>query len=275
MADVLTRDRQRYEATKRNQATMTQVETLLTAQGVQVLETARGLGRQELGGFLRKAVPGLIDRYGKVNAVAAMKYYDEQRLAWAQANPTPFSVSATARKNARNSQTQKGQRFAAAKLRGQIYVAQLPDFKPAELADPIVGYGMARFADEGFDVMRDQVNAAMTRAVASYNRDTILYNAGLDDAVVGVQRVAEPNACAFCAMVAFSSGTWHAHESRVTSYAVDFHNNCKCSIETLYEGDQPLRPDYYDQFQQEYEDAYKGNGVKDTLAEWRGATGRK
>jgi hypothetical protein len=118
----------------------------------------------------------------------------------------------------------------------------------------------------------------MTRAVGSYNRDTILYNAGLDDAVVTVQRVAEADACAFCALMAFSSTRSASGQSldvRTTQYAVDFHARCRCSIETLYEGDDPIRPPYYDQFEEEYLDTYKGNSVSDTLAEWRGATGRK
>lgn len=268
---TLSRARQQYELTKRNQATMGQVETLLLREGTQVLSAGQNLGRQEMGGFLRQVVPGLIDRYGKVNAVAAMKYYDEQRLAW---------KNHAGNTTTRNSQRRKAERFAAAKLRSEIYVAKLPEFKPVEIADPIVGYGMARFTEEGFDVMRDQVNAAMTRAVASYNRNTILYNAGLDDAVVGVQRVAEPNACAFCAMVAFGSSQWHARESRVADYAIDFHNNCRCSIETLYEGDQPVRPDYYDDFESEYTDATRATGeggvrTEEVLAYIRQKNGRK
>lgn len=268
---VLSRSRQQYEAAKRNQATMGQVEKLLTNESNQVLEIARSFERQAVGGFLRSVVPGLIDRYGKVNAAAAMKYYDEQRLAW---------VNHAGNSTTRNSQRRKAERFAAAKLRSQIYVAQMPEFNPVELSDPIVGYGMARFTEEGFDVMRDQVTSAMTRAVASYNRNTMLYNAALDDAVVGVQRVAEPNACAFCAMVAFGSSKWHAHESRVADYAIHFHSNCRCSIETLYEGDKAIRPDYYSKFEAEYTDATRATSVggvdsKAVLAYIREKHGRK
>ena len=273
--DTLTRERAKFEATKRNQATMGQVETLLLRESASVLNVGRDMSRMELGGFLRTAVPGLIDRWGNVNAAAAAKYYDEQRLAWAKANPTAFVSSSAGRKNQKNSQTQKAQRFAAARLKSQVYLAQIPKFDAPKLADPIVGYGMARFTEEGFDVMRDQVSSAMTRAVASYNRDTILYNASIDDAVVGVQRVAEPDSCAFCAMVAFGSGIMYGRESRVSSYAIDFHNNCRCSIETLYVGDNPIRPDYYDQFEQEYADSYSGGGTKARLQDWREKTGRR
>lgn len=273
---TLTRERAKYEATKRNQATMAQVETLLTREAQSVLAYGKDMSRMELGGFLRKSVPGLIDRWGNVNASAAVKYYDEQRLAWQQSNPRgALSTSSSARRAETKLRNRKAERFAAARLKSQVYLAQMPKFDAVKLADPIVGYGMARFTEEGFEVMSDQVTSAMTRAVASYNRDTILYNAAIDDAVVGVQRVAEPTACAFCAMVAFGSGVMYGRESRVSSYAIDFHNNCHCSIETLYIGDNPIRPDYYDQFEQEYIDSYSGGSTSARLQDWRAKTGRR
>ena len=259
-----TLERERYDLIRRNQATMAQVDTLLEREANKVLSLAEQFGQQQMGGYLRTVVPGLLDRYGNVNAVAAMKYYDEQRM---------LAFERTKLKDYRRG----SQREAAAKLKAQIYVARMAPVDSKALAEPIIGTGMKALMADGFGEMRQAVNNAMTRAVASYNRDTILYNAGLDSAVITVQRVAEPTACAFCALMAFSSqrsASGDALDVRTTSYAVDFHNNCHCSIETLYEGDEPIRPDYYDQFEQEYLDNYKGNGVKDTLAEWRGNTGR-
>lgn len=257
-----TLERQRYEAIRRNQATMQQVNVLLERESTKVLSLAEQFDQQQMGGYLRTVVPGLVDRYGNVNATAAMAYYDEQRLlAGAR-----LSMS-----------TLRAQRLAGAKLKSQIYVAKLQTFDQVEIAEPIIGAGMKALMADGFGAMRSTVTNAMTRAVGSYNRDTIVYNAGLDEATLTVQRVAEPNACAFCALMAFSSSrsvSGDSLEVRTTSYAVDFHNNCHCSIETIYEGDEPIRPDYYDQFEEEYLEVYKSNSVKDTLAEWRAATGR-
>lgn len=273
----LTAERQRYDAARRNQASMAKVEQLLLDDSLTVLGLGRNLGQQAMGGFLREVVPGLVDKWGNVNAAVAVQYYNEQRLAWRRANPTATATTRGARKQLQQNASRASDRLATAKLKSQIYVATQPVTNALALAEPIIGKGMAKFMGDGFDAMSQTVNNAMTRAVASYNRDAILYNAGLDEAVLSVQRVAEPNACAFCALMAFSSErsvSGAPLDVRTTSYAVDFHNNCRCSLETLYEGDSPIRPDYYDQFESEYIEIYKSNGVKDTLSEWRAATGR-
>lgn len=259
-----TLERERYDAIRRNQATMAQVETLLERESTKVLSLAQSFDQQQMGGYLRTVIPGLLDRYGNVNMVAAVKYYDEQRLL-AQARLS--SRSAT--------------RLAAKKLQGQLYVAKMAPIDSKALAEPIIGAGMKSFMGKGFGDMQATVNNALTRAAASYNRDTILYNSALDDATITVQRVAEPSACAFCALMAFSStrsASGAPLDVRTTSYAVDFHNNCHCSLETLYEGDEPIRPDYYDKFESEYVDATSAiDGpltAKGVLSEMRTQTGR-
>lgn len=266
-----TAERLKYEASQRNQATMRQVETLLEREALTLLGVARGFERQDLGGYLRTLVPTLIDKYGSVNAAAAMRYYDEQRTAWLNSNTAILS---------RDARRGRADRFASARTQSALYVARMPEFRAAELADPIIGYSMARFAEEGFQVMADQATSAMTRAVASYNRDTILYNAALDEAVYKVQRVAEPGACAFCAMMAFSSeksASGQKLDVRTADYAINFHDRCRCSIETLYIGDKPIRPDYYDNFENSYLAATSEVGAsnaKDVIAEMRANSGR-
>lgn len=227
---------ERYKLLQRNQATMRQVNQILVDQAWKVTGVAAGFGQQEMGGFLREIVPGLIDEYGNINAVAAREYYDQQRLAALRANP--------GRANARRS----SERLASAQLQSAIYVATVPQFEPEAKAEPIIGYAMSLFQKSGFDGMRSEMTNALTRAVASYNRDTLLYNSALDRSVVSVQRVAEPNACDFCRTVAFGS-KGNRYQPRTTLYAPHWHNNCHCSIETLYEGDKPYRPDYYDSFE--------------------------
>lgn len=267
--------RTKYQLVKRNQATMRQVNELVIREANKVLSVANGFDQQQLGGYLRTVVPGLVDRYGNVNAVAAMQYYDDQRLLWSQSNPA--TSGSGSRKNLTNSRSGKAQRFAAAKLKSQVYVAQLPSFDVQAKSEPIIGFGMSRFMDEGFDAMQSAVTNSMTRAIGSFNRDTIIYNAGLDDAVVSVQRVAEPGACSFCALIAFGSGS-SGGGPRVGSYAADYHDHCHCSIETIYGGDSPIRPDYYDQLEADYVEAAQSVGTSNTkelLAEMRKLSGRK
>lgn len=270
---MATRERERYLASQRNQANMRAVETLLEREAITVIDTGRELERQELGGFLRTVVPSLVDRYGNINATAALQYYDQQREAWEKANP------ALVRQLSRDARRGQQTRFASAATRGAIYRATRPEFNPVDITDPIIGFSMARFTEDGFGAMRDQVVSAMTRAVAAYNRDTVLYNSALDPGVITVQRVAEPKACAFCRLMAFSSTRSAAGQPldvRTTQYAVDFHDRCRCSIETIYQGDSPIRPDYYDDFEAEYVEASQSSGTsnaKTLLKTWRDNTG--
>lgn len=250
--------REKYVAARSNQATMERVNTLLVAESRQILGIARDLQQQEMGGYLRRVVPGLIDRYGTINAAAAMQYYNEQRSIWYRDRVTPDTRSS------RTNQRRRADRFAGARLRAELYVAKMPAISALDKAEPIIGWGMKNFAGKGFDSMESEVTNSMTRAVASYNRDVMLYNSALDPDVVRVQRVAEATACGFCRTLAFQSWTT---DIRTADYAIDFHNNCKCSIETLYEGDEPIRPEYYDTFEQEYEEASSDREPGQTVIE--------
>lgn len=234
--------RAQYDLQRRNQANLKRVTDLLANEATRVLGTGRNItGQQDMGGFLRTVVPGLIDRYGNVNAAVAVEYYDAQRLAFMEKHSAYPGAPRSVRTNARR----RAERVATARTQGQLYVAKLPKFDAIAKADTVVNYGMALFQGAGYDALTSEVTNAMTRAVASYNRDTMLFNSALDDAVVGVQRVAEPNACDFCQTVAFDS----YGGVRVSDYAVEWHNNCHCSLETIYVGDSKYRPDYYDDFE--------------------------
>lgn len=258
---MATRTQARLALAKRNQTAMKQVSTLLTAEATKVLSAAPGT-QQELGGYLRTVVPGLVDKYGNVNAEIARQYYDEQRALYlASQNLQAGSANRVARNNART----RASRLASAKTAGQIYVAKIPTMNVTQMSEGMIGYAMSRFT-QNLPYADDLVNA-MTRAVGSYHRDTVLYNAGLDEAVMGVQRVAEPNACAFCMTIALGSyRSYTSTDVRTSSYAADYHNNCNCSIETLYEGDAPIRPDYYDKFEQDYIDATQEAGTTSAKA---------
>lgn len=241
--------REKYESARRNQANMLQVETALKEESIAVLGLARELtNQQEMGGYLRQVVPGLINRWGEVNLAAALEYYNQERLRY---------LSERANSNSRNGNRRAAERFARERLQSAIYVAKRPPIDLFAKAEPVIGFGMQMFNEFGFDRMQTDITNAMTRAVASYNRDTLLYNSAIDDAVVKVQRVAEPNACGFCRTLAFKS--WRASAGkdgiRTADYAIDFHSNCRCSIETLYEGDQVIEPEYYERFEKEYVEA--------------------
>lgn len=267
-------DRYRYEVARQNQVNLEHVDTLLFNEATTLFGVAQNFDQQAMGGYLRQVVPGLVDKYGNVNATLALKYYEQSRDFWWNTKGKNLGLSQDARRGQMT-------RYATARTRGALqYTARMPKYDSQALSEPIIGAGMKAFMAQGFGAMRDTSMNAMTRAVASYHRDAILYNAGLDEFVVSVQRVAEPNACAFCALMAFSSERTVQGEPlsvRTGSYAVDFHNNCRCTIETMYEGDSPIRPDYYDQFEEEYLSASEEVGTrsaKPLLAEMRKQSGR-
>jgi hypothetical protein len=138
-------------------------------------------------------------------------------------------------------------RYATAVTSGRIYKATLPNFDAVTLSNPVLNEMMKVFASNGFDSASLAGQNAITRTIAQYNRDTMLFNSGLDESVKKVQRVAEFNACGFCKSLAV--GGYGRNSTRTSDYAVNWHNHCRCSIEVLFEGDKEVRPEYYDQIE--------------------------
>jgi hypothetical protein len=243
-------NRELYELSRRNQAAMLRVEDLLIRDSRKVLAKAKDLPQQPLGAFLRLYTPGLIEKHGNINAAGALTYYNERYLLYAAGVSSRVAA-----------------RAAAKATQGAIYVARIPQFNPTALAEGVINYGMSSFSTGGFGQMERAVTSSLTRAVAGYNRDTILYNSALDPGVITVQRVAEADSCAFCQLMAFSStrsASGNSLDVRTSQYAVDFHDRCRCSIETLYQGDSPIRPPYYDKFEDSYIEATKKVSFRDT-----------
>lgn len=134
------------------------------------------------------------------------------------------------------------------------------------MAEEVISRTMWTYANSGPGAANSMAANALTRQVGAYHRDTMVFNAGLDSNVKAVQRVAEPNACAFCRTVAIGYGRYG---TRSSSYAVHWHDHCKCSIEVLYEDDTTLEPDYYGEFQKNLDDARSGNYDDSSMRELR------
>lgn len=245
----ITRNRYMYELQQRNWATLDQVQELAMAETRTVVSVAEGFAQQEFGGFLRESIFPIVDKWGRVNATAAMDYYEESRNVWWQMHSQ--ENQAVGRDAIRGKET----RYAAARLRGQIrkanyadYKAILPTYDVIGKSEYIINAGMKAFMGQPFPDAVKTIENAMTRQVASFHRDAILFNAGLDAAVHKVQRVAEANACAFCRLMALG---YKGQKARTADYAIHYHDHCRCTIEVLFEGDEPIRPDYYDLFEKQ------------------------
>lgn len=252
-----TYDRTKYELIRRNQAALDAVNRLASEEAMTVMTAGLNLEKQVYGGFSREVLPALLDKWGNVNANAAIEHYNALRLEWSTKNP-------------RQRDKRQGRVYAEKVLQGQLYAAKLPQFNLEQLAEPIIGTAMQAYVLGGAEAANTAGRNALLRQIGAYNRDTMLFNAGLDDAVMGVQRVASINACAFCKTLALGYGR---RGTQVSDYAVNWHAHCRCSIEVLYEGDKPVRPDYYDEYESQLKKAYAGDYSEDGMRSIQGGKG--
>jgi hypothetical protein len=270
----VTKARFDYELTRQQERILAEVNKLATDQATSAVSIGAGFDQQEFGGLLRQVMPNLLDEFGQINSTAALDFYQQQANAYWEANKAnPAGLSRDARRSRETN-------FARARTRSAIglntnqdkYVALLADnYDTAAKSERVIGWAMKVRAKDGHQAAVGAMNNAITREVASYHRDTVLFNAALDPYVSRVQRVAQATACEFCRLMALGSTNGRV---RVSSYAVKFHDHCHCTIQPLFDGEDPIRPDYYDEFESEYTQAkseWNGSnaGTKQTLANWR------
>jgi len=231
-----------------------------------ILNLGSAYDRNEFGGLVRSTIPPLLEKYTNISAQLAASHYNEMRAAAISSSANlGLSRSATRRREAAIVRD-------TIKVSAGAYTAKIPDFNLMEKNEKIIGYVMQTFANGGFEPAKNQSLLATVREIAMSNRDTILFNATLDSSIRRVQRVADPNACAFCLTLALNDAA---------GYAVDFHNDCKCTIEPIFEGQSEIRPDYYDDLEAKYNAGVEAReeagqkGAKATFAAIRAVTGAK
>lgn len=254
--------RTRYALAKRNTATLSDIFDLSTEEVRTVLAPAINLEREYYAGYARKTLPAILDKWGNVAGTAAIQHYEAARTAWTIAHSYRDTVGVftaegpyTITRLGNNIRRERN--FATAAVRGRIYQARIANMSTAELANSVIDQAMAAWVRSGPLAGTDAAANAMTRQVGAYYRDTMLYNAGLDSAVAGVQRVVNQNGCAWCKTLAV--GGVGRRKAVVLDYAAHFHDHCKCTIETLFAGDKPLRPDYYDDIENDLAAARAGD----------------
>lgn len=125
---------------------------------------------------------------------------------------------------------------------GQFYNF-LPNYE-AELAS-----GMAR----------DALRGASTRMVMRGGRDTITRAVNVDPSASGWERVIEPGACGFCAMLAGRGAVYK--ESSVDFRA---HDHCHCVARAVFAGQKSINKD----LSEEWGKATAGTRGKEAIATW-------
>lgn len=179
--------------------------------------------------LVRDSVPVIAERYGTVAAQSAALHYDELRdIAYEGRTVAP-------------------------------YVAAAPALAYADKVDTLLDYGIASNFTNNRQRMATVLFNGITNVVSQYNRDTINVNSERDNEVglITVQRVAEPGACAFCSMLAVNDITYTGiqAEADIITYEDNYHDNCNCSVEVVFEGQEPIRPTYYDGMEKTYKEA--------------------
>ena len=141
----------------------------------------------------------------------------------------------------------------------------------AKSVEGVVGRTMAKVIAQDFPQAKQALSDGVQRMILNTYRETIGANAEADGFATGYQRVPSPNACAFCAVVALNE---------YTSYDTDggYHDKCGCSTVPVYRGVTSYHPDYFNQFEAEYNDAQSAVGpnhsAEDIFAAIRANTGR-
>lgn len=221
----------------KNQLAMQRINILASNETRSVLTTALDMTFNEQASFVRTVFPTIVTKYGNISAVSGMHHYDEMR--------------------------------SLRDIPGAVFEAKLPSLNYIEKIDKTLGYAISRNYNDGIEAMARLLIDEVTLYVSDYNRDTISFNASNDKQVVSVQRVAEADACAFCMTIALNQYTFAVDGNSgldVTDFQDEYHANCQCSVEAIYENEPPIRPDYYDNFQNIYDAARENITSPDSKA---------
>lgn len=183
--------------------------------------------------ILLQAVPGLVEKYGRTGAVAALEWYEQLR---------------------------------AATLGLPAYRATLPSAAglPGEVVRASLG-GLWETDETRRQVERDKVfnalNAIVEKGVKQAARDTITYNARRDPAKPRYARVPSgAKTCAFCTILASRGFVYKSAET--AGMTTQFHSKCDCQIVPEFKkGTARIKgydPDaLYEKFQAARSQAYK------------------
>jgi hypothetical protein len=113
--------------------------------------------------------------------------------------------------------------------------------------------------DVASGMARDALRGASTRMVMMGGRDTVTNAVRSDPMAKGWERVIEPGACGFCAMLAGRGAVYKAS-------SVDFraHDHCHCVARAVFIGQQSVNKD----LSAEWGQATKGTSGKDAIRAW-------
>jgi hypothetical protein len=97
--------------------------------------------------------------------------------------------------------------------------------------------------DQASVMARDSLSGATSRIALNGGRDTITAVASSDPVAQGWERVIEPGACSFCAMLAGRGSVYKAGSVNFRA-----HDHCHCVARPVFAGDKPINADLGDEW---------------------------
>lgn len=192
-----------------------QTTTLAIAQTVEITNLLRNRPIPELAFQLRRTMPAVSDSFANVASVISAETYNQARTL--AAPPSSFKASPT------KANTIDGMQAA-------------------------IGFGMAQLTrGTDYDVFQSTLAGSVQRLVLDGDRETIEFNIVLDPDGTRYERVASPDACAFCLTMAAVA------EVQRENYFEGYHNNCRCTLNPIFTGQSSTDPPYYDQARDAYQ----------------------
>jgi hypothetical protein len=190
----------------------------------------------------KAAVAMQVRRYAQASATLAARQYRAQRVAAGVQGPfTPVPADPPTVEQVAQSVDWATQPLWNADVQG---VAPTPE--PAALvSDATQAYlDAVKEVDPPVDTRPDastaiadakaRLAAAAERQVLDAGRDTIVDNVQRDRKAKAWARIAEPDACAFCAMLATRGAVYHVQRGEFKA-----HDNCRCHVEPVFTAYEP------------------------------------
>lgn len=279
-ADVIARDKKIQSA----------LSSVADSTSMALLPDLSTLSQGEAGGAIRKVAEAVSTEVGKAASVAASESYGSFRDSGRDVLTASWvsdweRISAEAHKYDGLSLAELDKMLKAdpknAALRtargwayngATTYTPKTVDVTRvvSENLDGVVGHSMARYFEGNYPDAQTALRSGVARMVENIYRDTVVSNSQSDSFAKGYQRVASPNACSFCLMVALNEYTSFGETG-------GYHDHCSCSAVPIFRGVRSYRPDYYKGFEDDYyasRSVASSNSAADILAAIRVTTGR-
>lgn len=224
--------------------------------------------------LIRDTVPLIVAEYGPQAASAAADYYDEVRAS-------TIGLAAT------------------------TYATTLIPDAPDDVVQDALSWALAPLFDPSLnpDDTLGRTAGQLEKLVRAHARKTTFLNAAQDPIGTRYARVAQPDACAFCRLLATRGADYRSAESALTAVGeIDprdpwrqdklrgprgtqqigesFHDNCRCDVIAVFPGETHEYAPQVSEWQEQYETAARATGTKRgdfkaLLSTWRDMYGTR